>query len=76
MGVVGLAGDGELVEGHGLGTATDLASGAGGFQAGHRALADQWGVSLGQGSEDVEDEPTSGGGVDPVVRDRKPTSRA
>jgi len=50
--VVELASDGELVGGHGSGTAADLASGASGFQAGHRALADRSGLKLGQGAED------------------------
>ncbi len=63
--VVKLAGHGELVGRHGPGPPAGTTAGAGGSQASRGPLADEGGLELGQGAEDVEDkQPGRGGGVD------------
>ena len=69
--VIEAPGDSELVGGHGSWPAPGATSGAGGVKAGRCALADQDGLELGQGTEDVEDEPAGRGSS----RLREPTGR-
>jgi hypothetical protein len=71
--VVELAGDGQLVGGHGARTAPDAAASPGGGESRRGALADQGGLEFGQGAEDVEDQATGrGGGVDAFSEGAEP----
>ena len=71
--VVKLAGHVELVGRHGPGPPAGTAAGAGGLQAGGGPLADEGGLELGQGAEDVEDkQPGRGSGVDALGQGPEP----
>jgi hypothetical protein len=63
--VVELAGNGQLIGSHGARATSGAASSSCGREPRRGALADQGGLELGQGAEDVEDQATGrGGGVD------------